>query len=71
MREQATAVACSTGQASAKPVLLGLRASLVENKLFAYAVARAVRLAPCHIVLRRPASLQTLARLRAEDAPYA
>lgn len=47
MREQATAVACSTGQACSKPVVLDLPASLVKNKLSAYAVARAVRLAPC------------------------
>lgn len=70
-RQQATAVSCSTGQSSSTPDMLDLPASLVENKLSAYAVPRAVRLAPSHIVLRRPASLQMLAHIRAENSPHA
>lgn len=69
-RHQATAVSCSTGQSSSTPYILDLPASLFENKLSAYAVPRAVRLAPSHIVLHRPASLQMLARIRAENAPH-
>lgn len=52
-----------TGQSSSAPDMLDRMASLFANELYAYAVARAVRLALYHIVLRGPASHQVLAHV--------
>ena len=57
-------------KSSSMPNSPGLETSLVGNKLSAYAVARAVRLAPYQVVQHRPASHQMLARFRAEDTPH-